>query len=110
VTIPIKIVRDAGVWHNRWRGIGMQVTRETEEVRTRLNENGRLVIPASIRRALDLQPEAEVVLRVEDGELRMTTPQRRAQRAQELFKKYVGKGVSLSEELIADRRKEAAGE
>jgi AbrB family looped-hinge helix DNA binding protein len=88
----------------------MQAARETGEVRTRLNENSRLVIPASIRRALDLQPEAEVILRVEDGELRMTTPQRRAERARQLFKKYVGEGVSLSEELIADRRKEAAGE
>ncbi len=88
----------------------MQGLRESEEVRTRISENGRLVIPASIRRALDLQPEAEVVLLVEDGELRMTTPQKRAERAQKLFKKYVGEGVRLSEELIADRRKEAGGE
>jgi len=88
----------------------MQTIREAEEVRVRLNENGRLVIPASIRRALDLQPEAEVVLLVENGELRMTTPQKRAERAQQLFKKYVGADVRLSEELIADRRKEAAGE
>jgi AbrB family looped-hinge helix DNA binding protein len=84
--------------------------RETEEVRTRLNENGRLVIPASIRKALNLQPEAEVVLLVENGELRITTPQKRAERARQQFKKYVGEGVRLSEELIADRRKEAAGE
>jgi AbrB family looped-hinge helix DNA binding protein len=88
----------------------MQTIREAEEVRVRLNENGRLVIPASIRRALDLQPEAEVVLLVENGELRMTTPQKRAERAQQLFKKYAGADVRLSEELIADRRKEAAGE
>jgi AbrB family looped-hinge helix DNA binding protein len=88
----------------------MQTIRETEEVHTRLNENGRLVIPASIRKALNLQPEAEVVLLVENGELRITTPQKRAERARQLFKKYVGEGVRLSEELIADRRKEAAGE
>jgi AbrB family looped-hinge helix DNA binding protein len=88
----------------------MQLVREAEEVRARISENGRLVIPASIRRALNLQPDAEVLLLVEDGELRMTTPQKRAQRAQQLFKKYVGEGVRLSEELIADRRKETAGE
>jgi hypothetical protein len=50
------------------------------------------------------------VLLVENGELRITTPQKRAERAQQLFKKYVGADVRLSEELIADRRKEAAGE
>jgi AbrB family looped-hinge helix DNA binding protein len=88
----------------------MQTIQESEEVRTRLNENGRLVIPASIRKALNLQPDAEVVLLVENGELRITTPQKRAERARQLFKKYVGEGVRLSEELIADRRKEAAGE
>jgi AbrB family looped-hinge helix DNA binding protein len=88
----------------------LQTIQESEEVRTRLNENGRLVIPASIRKALNLQPEAEVVLLVENGELRITTPQKRAERARQLFKKYVGEGVRLSEELIADRRKEAAGE
>lgn len=96
--------------HNVVRGGNMQATREVEEVRVRLSENGRLVIPASIRRALDLQPEAEVLLLVENGELRMTTPQKRAERAQQLFKKYVGEGVRLSEELIAERRKEAADE
>ncbi|HEY1949688.1 MAG TPA: AbrB/MazE/SpoVT family DNA-binding domain-containing protein [Bryobacteraceae bacterium] len=88
----------------------MQAIQESEEVRTRLNENGRLVIPASIRKALNLQAEAEVLLLVENGELRITTPQKRAERARQLFKKYVGEGVRLSEELIADRRKEAAGE
>ncbi len=82
----------------------------TEEVRTKLNENGRLVIPASIRRALGLQPGDEIVLVVDNDELRMTTPKKRAERAQQLFKKYVGKGARLSEELIADRRREAAGE
>ena len=81
-----------------------------EEARTRINENGRLVIPASIRRALGLQSGDEVVLLVEDNELRMTTPRKRAERAQQLFKKYVGEGVHLSDELIADRRKESAGE
>ncbi len=81
-----------------------------EEAHARLNENGRVVIPASIRRALGLEPGDELVLRVEDDELRVTTPRKRAERAQRLFKKYVGEGVRLSDELVADRRKESAGE
>jgi AbrB family looped-hinge helix DNA binding protein len=37
--------------------------------RTRLNENGRLVIPASFRKALGINSGDEVVLRLEDDEV-----------------------------------------
>ena len=77
------------------------------EIRTRLNEQGALVLPTSIQRALGLRPGDEILLRVENDELRMTTTAKRVKRAQQLFKKYVGEGIRLSDELIADRRKEA---
>ncbi len=47
------------------------------EARTRMNENGRLVIPAPFRKALGINPGDEVVLRLEDDELRITTLKRR---------------------------------
>lgn len=79
------------------------------EVRTKLNINGRVVIPASIRQALGLELGEEILLFVEDDELRMTSARKRAERAQRLFKKYVGgDGPNMVDELIADRRKEAA--
>jgi AbrB family looped-hinge helix DNA binding protein len=80
------------------------------EARTRLNENGRIVIPAAMRNALGLQAGDEVILIIEDGELRVTTSARRVERAQRLVRKHVPKGVSLAAELIADRRREAARE
>ena len=86
----------------------MEARQATEEIRTRLNENGTLVLPASVPRALGLHPGDEIVLRVENDELRMTTTAKRVERAQQLFKKYVGEGVRLSDELLADRRREAA--
>ena len=82
--------------------------KSTEAVRTKLNLNGRVVIPASIRQALGFEPGEEILLFVEDDELRMTSANTRAERAQKLYKKYVGEGVSLVDEVIADRRKEAA--
>jgi antitoxin PrlF len=81
-----------------------------DEARTRLNENGRIVIPATMRAALGLQAGDEVILIVDDGELRLTTASRRIERAQRLVRKHVPKGVSLSAELIADRRRDAARE
>jgi AbrB family looped-hinge helix DNA binding protein len=82
----------------------------TNEARTRLNENGRIVIPAAMRGALGIQAGDEVILIVEDGDLRVTTSQKRVERAQRLFRKHVPKGVSLADELIAERREEAAKE
>ena len=47
------------------------------ETRLRVNENGRVVIPASFRKALGINVGDEIVLRIEDDELRITTLKRR---------------------------------
>ena len=80
------------------------------EARTRLNENGRLVIPASFRKALEINPGDEVILRLEDDELRITTLKHRIARAQRNVRKHVKPGVSLVDELIAERRAAARKE
>ncbi len=74
------------------------------ETRTRVNENGRVVIPASYRKALGIKAGDEVILRMEDDELRITTMKRRIERAQRRIRQYVKPGVSLADELIAERR------
>ena len=80
------------------------------EVRLRVNENGRVVIPAAFRRALGINAGDEVVLRMEDDELRITTLKRRLERAQRLVRKHVKPGTSLVDELIAERREVAKDE
>jgi AbrB family looped-hinge helix DNA binding protein len=80
------------------------------ETRTRVNENGRVVIPAPFRKALGINIGDEVVLRIEDDELRITTLKRRIQRAQRLVRKHVKPGRSLVDELIAERRAAARDE
>jgi len=80
------------------------------EIRTRINENGRVVIPASYRKALGIKSGDEVILRMEDGELRITTMKRRLERAQRRVRQYVEPGVSLADELIAERREAARRE
>jgi AbrB family looped-hinge helix DNA binding protein len=82
----------------------------TTETRTRLNENGRVVIPASYRKALGIKAGDEVILRMEDDELRITTMKRRLERARRRVRKYVKPGVSLVDELIAERREAAKRE
>ena len=80
------------------------------ETRMRVNENGRVVIPASYRKALGIKAGDEVILLMEDDELRITTMKRRLERAQRRIRRYVKPGVSLADELIAERREAAKRE
>ena len=81
-----------------------------QEARLKVNENGRVVIPAAFRKALGIRPGDEVILRVEDNELRITTMKRRIERAQQRARKYLKPGISLVDELIAERREAAKRE
>jgi AbrB family looped-hinge helix DNA binding protein len=80
------------------------------EAKVKVNENGRVVIPASFRKALGIEAGDEVILRLEDDELRMTTMERRVRAAQRRARKYLKPGVSLVDELIAERREAAKRE
>jgi len=76
------------------------------EFKAKIAEGGRIVIPAEYRQALGLRVGDEVILRLEDGEVRIFTPRQAIKRAQELVRKYIPQGSSLVDELIADRRLE----
>ncbi len=76
--------------------------------RAKIGASGRLVIPAPQRRELDLNAGDEVLIRVEDNELRISSVKQRIERIQALVRKYNRKGECLSESLIRDRRTEAA--
>jgi AbrB family looped-hinge helix DNA binding protein len=80
------------------------------ETRMRVNENGRVVIPASYRKALGIKIGDEVLLRLENDELRISTIKSRVERAQRLVRKHVKPGKSLADELIKERREAARSE
>lgn len=80
------------------------------ETRMRINENGRVVIPASYRKALGINVGDEVVLRIENDELRIMSLKRRLEQAQRRIRRYVKPRRSLADELIAERREAAKRE
>jgi len=80
------------------------------KTRRRVNENGRVVIPASFRKRLGIRAGDEVVLQVHDDELRITTLKQNLERAQRLVRNHVKPGASLVDELIAERREAARNE
>lgn len=78
--------------------------------RVRIIEGGKLIIPASMRRELGLATGDTVLVDVADGELRVRSISKAIERAQAILRRHVPEGVSLADELIADRRREAERE
>ena len=72
----------------------------------RIGPQGRIVIPAPIRKALGLKPGAVVMGRIEDGKVVLS----RSNPLEELRAMFKKVKRSLSEELIAERREEARKE
>jgi AbrB family looped-hinge helix DNA binding protein len=81
-----------------------------DEVRARVSKNGRIVIPAAFRKALGVDDGDELVLRLQDDEVLVTTLQRRIRRAQERARRYVKPGTSPVDELLKERREAAKRE
>jgi antitoxin PrlF len=79
-------------------------------VRARVGVGGRVVIPSDMRSAMGLKVGDEVIIKADDEGLRLQTVRQAIAEAQKIVAKYVKPGRSLSKELIAERRKEAARE
>ena len=76
--------------------------------KTKIERNGRLLLPAAVRRQLGIQPGDEVLLQVEDGAVRITTTEAAVRQMQHDFRAKIPDGVSVVDELIAWRREQAA--
>jgi AbrB family looped-hinge helix DNA binding protein len=76
----------------------------------RIAEGGRIVIPAAVREMLGMSVGSEVILTVEADQATLVNATTARRRAQERVRKYIAPGTKLSEELMADRKKEFARE
>jgi len=75
---------------------------------TKVDPNGRIVLPAPVRRQLGVGPGDDVVLRLEHGGVRVTSRAAAIREAQALVRRHVKPGVSLVRDLLALRREESA--
>jgi AbrB family looped-hinge helix DNA binding protein len=78
--------------------------------RGKLVSGGRLQLPAELRRELSLADGDTVLMEVVDGELHVRPLRDAVARVQARLRQFVPADVSLSEELIADRRTAAESE
>ena len=81
---------------------------EINSISSKVQDGGRIVIPAEYRRALGLNVGDDVVLSLEAEEIRILSRKEALRRAKTLVRRYVPEGTVLSDELLAERRREAA--
>jgi bifunctional DNA-binding transcriptional regulator/antitoxin component of YhaV-PrlF toxin-antitoxin module len=81
-----------------------------EVFKARLNNEGRIVIPFACRKQLGLTAGQEVMVSITEQGLLISTFEQALKRFQDEVTRLVGPGVSLADELIAERRVEAAKE
>lgn len=76
-----------------------------------IGDRGRLVLPAAIRSALGLEAGSRMLLTTEpDGSLRLRPYRIVAEESRGLLAGLAGPDVSMTDELIADRRAEGLRE
>ena len=80
-----------------------------------MSDNGRVLIPAELREKLGFKPKSPIFVEVKDGSLILTSAQERMAQRRRYFADLmaqlnVSPERSLADELIAERRIEAARE
>lgn len=69
-----------------------------------------MVVPAAIRRDMGIEGPADLIFRFDNGVLTVETLDMVVEDVQRIATKYIPSGRSLVDELIAQRRAEAASE
>lgn len=79
--------------------------------RGKIVSGGRLQLPADVRKQLGFEDGDAVILEIENNELRVRSQRESVRRLQERFRHLrPTDGTLVSDELIADRRREAERE
>jgi len=82
-----------------------------EQFTLAVDGSGRILLPAKVRKQLKLKKGSALIARVNEEQLVLQTRSQVLREVQEVFSRYRPKGGKLlSDELIADRRREARHE
>jgi AbrB family looped-hinge helix DNA binding protein len=84
-------------------------TQDEPSALVKVNKQGRVVIPASLRRAAGIKPGDELVARIEGHRIVLETPGAIIARIQAAFDQ-IPQDVSLVDELLTERRESARQE
>ena len=97
--------------NNRNLPLNREMLVNMEQFTLHIDNQGRIMLPSWWRRKEGVDHSTELCVAVtEEGALVVETREQGLRRARALLRKYIPEGVSLSDELIAERRAEAARE
>ena len=80
------------------------------ELTVSVAENGRVVLPAGLRRRLNVLRGGTIVIREEDGRLLLESVDDAIGRAQALIRKFAPDVTGVVDEFLSERRVEAERE
>jgi hypothetical protein len=78
--------------------------------KARLELDGRVAVPQAFWRAVGIKENEAVMISIEGDAIRLMSLPASIRRAQELVRRFVPEGVSLVDELLAERREETKRE
>ena len=81
-----------------------------EHYRVSISANGRMVLPASLRQQLHVEGGGLLVIREDEGRLVLESVDDAVRRAQALVRRYAPDAQNVTNELLAERRADAARE
>ena len=78
--------------------------------RCRVDDAGRIVIPATTRKRFGIDHGDEVIIEADDRAIHIVTVEQAVRDVQAIFAPYRKPGASAVDELLRERREEAARE
>lgn len=81
----------------------------TQTIDIKVAGNGRMVLPASVRKAMGLHGDAKVILTVENDQVRLSPIGHGVSRAQALYREHA-KHARTTDDFLDDRKAETAAD
>jgi len=81
----------------------------TQSIDVKVASNGRMILPASVRKAMGLHGDAKVILTVEDDQVRLSPIGHGVSRAQALYREHAKQARTI-DDFLSDRKAEAVTE
>jgi AbrB family looped-hinge helix DNA binding protein len=81
----------------------------SQSIDVKVASNGRLILPASVRKAMGLHGEAKVILTIEDDQVRLSPIGHGVSRAQALYREHATQPRTIDDFLSA-RKAEVVAE
>lgn len=81
----------------------------TRSIDIKVASNGRMILPASVRKAMGLHGDAKVILTIEDDQVRLSPIGHGVSRAQALYREHARQARS-TDDFLTDRKADAAAD